>query len=433
MINAVLCVDIGTTSLKAGLITEEGEVVSVASAKILANDEEKSFIANKWMAAFNCAVKKVFAGISSFSKDLHDEIINLCALSISGNGPTVVTQNGRTELWNEDHSQGQNLMQQLTEAANIPSYSLFIPKILTLKSKFLSDFSSAEYIFSGPEYLIYELTGNAVTILPEERYVSAYWNDDILKACKIPVEKMPPYYKYSQSYGKLKSEYLEHLKKNISKCFTVKECSDNGEKSGMNVCADNGAFSSAESKVCKSNSGKKIEISIPNKLNVFGAGPDFIAALIGTNTLKPGRICDRSGSSEGLNYCVPVCVRYYGIRSLPSVIPGLWNVSVLIPRSGKLNENKRIYAVKDAIRTLRAIAKQYGFIFPERLFVTGGQTRNTGYMKRKRNELGMDLSIANCDDAELLGDACVAFYALGKYKSVQEAAEKIVHEKSFTL
>ncbi|MCR5064120.1 MAG: hypothetical protein K6A89_12645 [Treponema sp.] len=411
MTNTVLCADIGTTSLKAGLITEEGEVVSVASAKILVKEEEKSFIAEKWMAAFNCAVKKVFAGISSAESGNNCKKINICALSISGNGPTVVSQNGRTELWNEDYSQGQKLMQQLAAESNISAHSLFVPKILTLKNKYPSDFSAAEYIFSGPEYLIYKLTGNTVTILPEDRYVSAYWDDELLKACRIPVGKMPPYYDYSQSYGELKSEHLENLKTIAAECTCKENPSDNGD----------------------SGSASEIEISVPDKLNVYGAGPDFIAALIGTNTLKPGRICDRSGSSEGLNYCVPVCVRYYGIRTLPSVIPGLWNVSVLIPRSGKLNENKRIYAVKDAVRTLRAIAKQYGFIFPEKLFVTGGQTRNAGYMKRKRNELGMELSIANCDDAELLGDACVAFYALGKYKSLQSAAEKIVHEKSFAI
>lgn len=431
MTNAVLCADIGTTSLKAGLITEEGEVVSVASAKILVKEEEKSFIAEKWMAAFNCAVKKVFAGISSAESGNNCKKINICALSISGNGPTVVSQNGRTELWNEDYSQGQKLMQQLAAESNISAHSLFVPKILTLKNKYPSDFSAAEYIFSGPEYLIYKLTGNAVTILPEDRYVSAYWDDELLKACNIPAGKMPPYYDYSQSYGELKSEYLENLKTIAAECIGAGICADCNENSGGEIRAGNGANSSTENR--NENSGGKIEITIPDKLNVYGAGPDFIAALIGTNTLKPGRICDRSGSSEGLNYCVPVCVRYYGIRTLPSVIPGLWNVSVLIPRSGKLNENKRIYAVKDAVRTLRAIAKQYGFIFPEKLFVTGGQTRNAGYMKRKRNELGMELSIANCDDAELLGDACVAFYALGKYKSLQSAAEKIVHEKSFAI
>lgn len=398
MIDAVLCVDIGTTSLKAGLITASGEVVSLASTKILVNEDDKSFIANKWEPALKNAIKKV---ISSLKKNQNNqsnentEKYNFCALSISGNGPTVVTQNGRTELWNEDFTKGREIMNRLIIDAGITTHSLFMPKLLSLKDKCTEDFTTSNFIFSGPEFLIYTLTGNPVTILPEERYVSAYWDEDLLNACKIPVEQMPPYYNFSQSYGEIKSEYNDFIKNTI-------------------------AEAGADDIICAA-----------EKIPVHGAGPDFIAALIGTNTLKAGRICDRSGSSEGINYCVPSFVHSYGIRTLPSVIPSLWNISVLIPRSGKLSENKRIYAVKEALRTLRSISNQNGFEFPEKLFVTGGQTRNLGYMKRKRNEIGMELSIANCDDAELLGDACVAFYALGKYESLQKAAENIVHERPF--
>ena len=72
---------------------------------------------------------------------------------------------------------------------------------------------------------------------------------------------------------------------------------------------------------------------------------------------------------DSINYCVPSCVHSYGIRTLPSVIPSLWNISVLIPRSGKLDENRRIYAVKESLKTLRSIANQNAFEFPEKLML----------------------------------------------------------------
>jgi hypothetical protein len=50
-------------------------------------------------------------------------------------------------------------------------------------------------------------------------------------------------------------------------------------------------------------------IGLPSGVPVFDSGPDFIAALVGTATLFPGRLCDRAGSSEGLNLCSPKFLR----------------------------------------------------------------------------------------------------------------------------
>lgn len=391
MTDVVLCIDIGTTSLKAGLITADGEVVSTSSAKVLFNEEEKSFIATKWKKAFLAALKKLSSSVLQIKSK---EKYFIKAFSISGNGPTLVTENGRTELWNDDFSFGLKLMNLMTAEADIHSHSLFVPKILSLKNKYKEDFDSSKYVFSGPEYFIYQLTNTAITILPEERYISAYWDSSLLELCGIPTEKMPPYCRLGEKIASVQKSVKDEILNALD--------SDSLEN-----------------------------LVFPEDIPVYGAGPDFIAALIGTNTLSPGRICDRSGSSEGINYCVSSCVYSYGVRTLPSVIGGLWNVSVLIPRSGKLSENKRIFVVGEALKTLRSISRQNGFPFPQKLFVTGGQTKNSGYMKRKSKELNMKLSVANCDDAELLGDACVAYYALNVYDSIQDAALAIVKEKDF--
>ena len=447
MTDVVLCIDIGTTSLKAGLITAEGEVVATSSAKIICAEEEKSFIATKWMKAFFVAVKKICISLENSLGDSKEkslgnskekllrnskespleEKIPYCikAFSISGNGPTVVTENGRTELWNENYSVGLQLMNELCSSSGFTSHSLFMPKILSLKNKYPKDFEESKYIFSGPEFFIFQLTNNALTILPEARYVSAYWDFQLLSACSISEEKMPSWLSIGQKYGEVQKSIIKDLND------FIKEKSESGAPKTPSTTSSRDQGNNPFSKAKEFFKKEKSFLIFEEELPVFGAGPDFIAALIGTNTLTPGRICDRSGSSEGLNYCVPACVHSYGVRTLPSVIENLWNVSVLIPRSGKLSENKRLFAVKESIKVLRGIAAQYSFPFPEKLFVTGGQTKNSGYMKRKEKELGMSLSLANCDDAELLGDACVAYFAMGKYDSLQSAAKAIVKEKDF--
>ena len=351
MSDTILCIDIGTTSLKAALITALGEVVSFCSVPI--EEPHDRFVACSWYDAFIRAREELIRGA---------ENAQITAISISGNGPTVVTDCGLTLRWNEDTSD---------VAADIPDCarsSLFIPKILSVKKQFPDVWKKSKHLFSGPEYLIYVLTGNAVTILPEARFEKAYWNDDMLDACKIKKNLLPSFVK------------------------TGAEC---------------GSFEGCP---------------------VIAGGPDFIVALIGTGTLRAGRLCDRCGSSEGLNFCTDRPVSGEGLRTLPSVIPGLWNVSYLIPDSGELSDEQRLDAVEKGVNTLRAAAEAAGITFPSEMSVTGGQTNDELLLKEKAQRLNMKIlrpknNFAHC---ELLGDLCAGVYGNGNYNSLQEAADFIV-------
>ena len=417
MIETVLAVDIGTTSLKSGLITREGEVVSFYTYRF--QDPNDRFIANEWLFAFNISVRRlmgkfgfaktknaIYQKISSIQQKIvpfqnnngdnrsdgenddgtqttsfwasssNQEIadaVHICAVSISGNGPTVVLPNGMTVRWNEKTPEYK---------VDLPDakFSLFLPKILTLKNLFTDNFNKSPYIFSGPEYLIYLLTGKPVTILPEARFESAYWNDKILASCDIPSEKLPPFTGVGKLCGNISHEQITSM-----------------------------------------NLGKYLDDDIP----VFSAGPDFIAAMIGTNTLEAGKVCDRSGSSEGFNFCIPHQIFYDGARSLPSVIPGLWNISILTPNSSGLFMDKRLQRVVFSINKLRQIARENNLDFPDSMVVTGGQAKSGEFMKRKAKALHMNLIVSDCVDAELIGDACCGWYGLGAYTSLQEAARAI--------
>ena len=57
MKDVVLAVDIGTTALKAGLITKEGEVLSMCSVPYSA--PENRFVAEGWIWALKAALDKL--------------------------------------------------------------------------------------------------------------------------------------------------------------------------------------------------------------------------------------------------------------------------------------------------------------------------------------------------------------------------------------
>lgn len=380
MTNAVLCVDIGTTSLKAGLITARGEVVSFCSIPF--EDSQNEFTASSWLGAFVKAVCELEVLCAQAGQSA---AVN--TISISGNGPTVVADCGYTVFWNEDTSDVK-----IPDSAYAKK-SLFMPKLLALKKRVPKIYKKSRFIFSGPEYLIYILTGEAVTILPEERFRAAYWNDEVCKICGIDSEKLPPFIGIGDCCGPVHKEVLAELR--------------NG--SGHNL-------------------------NISQNCSVFAGGPDFVAALIGTGTLMNGRLCDRCGSSEGLNFCTDKILKGEGLRILPSVIPGLWNASYLIPNSGELSENERLAELERGIGLLKQAASEAGIKFPDEMAVTGGQTNDELLLREKTERLGMKIlrpAGGHFVHSELLGDACAAWFGLGEYVSLQSAAENIVRLKPY--
>ena len=156
--------------------------------------------------------------------------------------------------------------------------------------------------------------------------------------------------------------------------------------------------------------------------------------LIGTGTIEAGRLCDRCGSSEGLNFCTDRPITGTGLRTLPSAIPGLWNVSYLIPNSGELREQERLNEVEHGINCLKAAASEAGIPFPAEMAVTGGQTNDNLLLREKAQRLDMKI-LRPADNhfvhSELLGDACAGWYGLGLYESLQAATEKIVRLKNY--
>lgn len=393
MLKTVLCADIGTTSLKAGLFTADGEAVFLCR-KSFKNPDDR-FVAASWLESLAAACK-------SLSGEEKSSVEGIC---ISGAGPTLVLESGLTFRWNEALSQN-------TELPPSAEKSLFLPRIMELKKRFPEEYEESSFVFSGPEFLIYQLSGKPLTILPEKRFEKAYWNDESASACGIDLKKLPPFYYPSAFAGNLSPYAAEKL-------------------------------------------------SLKAGLPLFCGAPDFVAALIGTDTLKAGRLCDRAGSSEGFNFCCDRLFFTAETRSLPSVIPGLWNVSALSSESGRIfveykhavekeaghqieyqtlveeavnNPSGRggkiirqiLEQVKASVRTLREALQTEKIEFPSSMTVTGGQAKNDLWMQLKADALGMTLEICNCADSELTGDACAAWTGLGLYPSIQDAAGKIV-------
>ena len=400
MTDTILCIDIGTSSLKAALLPDNlraGEIfVSRQYFSQAAVVENR--VAEEWLPCLKAAVAELTAKNPDYAVE---------AVCVSGNGPTVVSEDGTSLLYNQlfvNGSRGQagNLNGQKKLALK-NTKSLFIPRFCGFKLNFPFSWNDSAHIFCSPEFLIHELTGESVAILPEERFLPAYWNEDELKKCGFSEDdckKFPVFVKAGNFVGKVSASAA-------------------------------------------------IATGLLEGTLVFAGAPDFVVALIGTGTVLPGRLCDRAGTSEGLNLCTSKPVFAENLRTLPSVVSGLWNLSYLINSSQSLRGHRETSLCENSsygetpsvnsvasvrkfdelsrgINLLREAALSNGEYFPDFMTITGGQALNESLVAQKEAACGIKIKKMPCEDAELLGDLILARVGLGDYDDITEAVFAIL-------
>jgi xylulokinase len=355
------------------------------------------------------------------------------ALVVSGNGPTVVAVDAtgavldRPLLWMDGRTR-----------AVADTQSFYLPKVAWFEAESpVAD--RVRWYLPFPEYVLYRLTGEAVAITPSEEFSAYIWDAGEVTRYGVDPDRLPPFVPIGTVVG------------------TV-----TGEAAGW--------------------------IGLPAGTPVVAAGSDFLMSLVGTNTLVPGKTCDRAGTSEGINYCAAERLQFPGVRTLPHVIPGHYNIAGILSSTGLLFEwfreisgqGSRDYgemmldilntpddaeipwffpsvhrgaawefqrgmfiglgAEHDAAAMGRAVVLSIGFAVREaveilreagadvqELNACGGQAKNGLWTQMKSDIVGVPISVPEVADAELTGNLCAGLVALGEAGDLQEAAGRAVH------
>ena len=117
MSDCVLAVDVGSTSLKAALIDRDGTVASICTVPYSA--PENRFVAEGWIWALKGAVDKLVIPEPV-------EGLQIKALAISGNGPTLVSESGLTLRWSEYPAARLNIDETSPDEAHEFAHSIFL-------------------------------------------------------------------------------------------------------------------------------------------------------------------------------------------------------------------------------------------------------------------------------------------------------------------
>ncbi|MDR2184841.1 MAG: FGGY-family carbohydrate kinase [Treponema sp.] len=422
---SVFCADIGSSSLKAALIDYDGRELGFVRRPY--DRERKETLAGDWEEALAAAAGLLLSRAGAVKPG---------AICISGNGPTLVPVTASGEALAPVHWYNPASPAAENETAR---RSLFLPYAAALMQKRPGDYAAAKYLFSSQEWLAHRLGADPVTVLPAPAYEPYYWDTVQCGALGIDPGKFPPFARLGTVIGRLSSAGAGRL-------------------------------------------------ALPPGIPIIAGGPDFIMALIGVGALEAGVVCDRAGSSEGINICVQgkAPAPAGSLRVLPHLREGCWNVGALIPGSGRFFEwycslilnspdlksagtaltgagyetiMRRINAVpQDAAPFFfppaglifsgvppepaelgRAVAEAIAFRvcsaledlalggFPVgEMRLSGGQGKSRIWNQLKADITGVTLLSPEIADGELAGDAAAAALGMGEAADLPEAVSRMV-------
>ena len=309
MAGIILSADIGTSSLKAAYIDFDGRLLAF-SRVVYPCDSAGTVGADDWERAFALTLE-----------NLH-ELAPDCVpdgVCISGNGPTLapVTNDGETLpplFWHDSRMVLPEAGSQ-TQADLNKRQSFFLPHAAWFMKSAPADYEKTRYFVSSHEWLAARLGAETLTVLPRAAYEPYFWDDGQCRLFGLDRDKFPPFVQMGSIMGKVSAQAASQ-------------------------------FGSA--------SGNCLKSGTP----IVSGGPDYITALIGTGTMRPGDVCDRAGSSEGINVCasgpaetqdtaggnnLTTKVNSFtadggitgdGLRVVPHFKEGLWNIGAVISASG---------------------------------------------------------------------------------------------------
>jgi len=434
----LLTIDIGTSTFKCAIWDYNGSRLKNTCVPLTINyrdgikHETDPF---QWQIAFEKCVKKTGA------------LKSVEAIVISGNGPSLilVDKSGNplvnARLWLDRRAQKyQDCVSKIM--GGFVDASFFLPKILYIKNEENENYDKTKYFLGCPEYLAFILTGEAKNVFPCEGFDRWFWNDGILEKLDLDKSKFPSFIKPGEQFGTLNAK-----------------------------------------------AAKKYGFS--QDIPVISGGPDFFASILGSGVTKPGEICNRTGSSDGINLCVKVALHDKRFMSYSHPVPPYWNLSGVINTTGKAIEwgcgllgvkgydeffnlaaksaggsngliftpylagersplrSKEAKAVFNGmgLSTCKAdiansILEGIGFAVNDvlkimeesggeanRIHVTGGLCGSSFLNQIKADITGKEVVEGEYRETELLGLAVIGSCYMGKYASFKEASQTIVKAK----
>ncbi len=286
----ILTIDIGTTSCKAAIYSRDG--LCTHHDRILFDSHAFTPDSQRVdTSAISIALTTLMGHIAS--PQMIETII------VTGSGPSLVpvtseprlidgilsSESGLTRLYLD-----RNAIQEAQEISSVSGFfvdaSFFLPKALYIARQERELYDRTQVFLSTYDYINYLLTGETKAIKHSPDSGRWYYDATLLSALSLDERKFAPLI--------LPGEVVGTASPLAQKTF-----------------------------------------SLSPDTRVIAGGPDFIISILGSGAVTPSLVCDRSGTSEGINVCSEKPLEDNRLMSFLHPVEPLYNISGIINTSGK--------------------------------------------------------------------------------------------------
>ncbi|HOK58736.1 MAG TPA: FGGY family carbohydrate kinase [Methanothrix sp.] len=426
-----LGIDIGTTSVKAGLFTHEGDLVRGAVNRYRQFRSCESFVEINPDVFWNALCEAL--------RELKPPP-EISGISIGGHGPSPVFLDASMEpiapsiLWLDVRAEREaSLLSELLGRPVHPAW--YVPQTMWLRNHRPEIFTRLRKVLQPMDYVAWKLTGSLTASIASKEMLP--WSDEEIDAAGLD----PGIFPEQQIMGEL----IGCTRPDLSR-----------------------------------------RAGLPGGIPVFAGAPDFVEAILATASFERGIVCDKAGTSEGIELCWDAPIE--GFYTAPHPLDGaLWHTGASLsttglsmewmaslvskhpwelaeeaeispPGSGGLtflpylsSERHRISAMGAMVNislnhglpeVSRAIMegcacamrlvidrfKEMGAYIKE-IRTTGTQSISRLWNQMKADVTGLPVITQRVLEGEMLGAAMIAAYGSGDYHSIREASRCMSHPR----
>ncbi|HBM15061.1 MAG TPA: hypothetical protein DD381_01725 [Lentisphaeria bacterium] len=297
-----LGIEVGTTRVKTAIYDIEGnQITEETSSHVVFYDKKQNSAESpvlNWWFSVKKTIRKALLKVDPK---------NIKAICVGSHGPSLVALDkkfnpvGNSILWMD--RRGSNEAEFLSKKLGLKSNDLawFIPRAMYLRNNSPESYKKVRYFVQPLDYINCKLTGIIRTSIVSDTI--KIWNEKTIAASSLPRELFPKEIKMGETLGTT-SKYTSE---------------ETGLPLGVPVIAGTG-------------------------------GADFLEVLISSGSLKKGIVCDRGGSSQGVNMCWDTLFGDKRFFEAPHpLLKGLYHISGLMATTGKaLHWYKNLYYGKGA-------------------------------------------------------------------------------------
>ena len=445
--NYYIGIDLGTSSCKGILVDEKGKLHRESSASYSVLYPHENWTEQDPAEWFGAA-KKVLDILSSGVKQ------EVRGLSIGGqmHGLVVLDENDRVIrpciLWNDGRTEkqteylntvvGKDKLSALT--GNIAFAGFTAPKLLWVRENEPENFERIKKIMLPKDYLAYILTGvfstdysdaSGMLLLDVEHKC---WSDEMCEICGITKDMLPHLYESYEVTGRVKKEY------GIPNCVVTAGAGDNAAAAVGTGTVKNGSCNiSLGTSGTIFISGDSFSVDPKNALHSFAhangkyhlmgciltaasARKWWLEDILGTGDYAADEN-DIAASDSGEVIFLPYLS---GERSPHNDVNARGAFIGLSSTTTKAQMSRAVMeGVAFALRDCLEVAKSNG-ICPTGTTLCGGGAKSKVWRQIIADVMNIPVKLLRTEQGPSMGGAILAMVGAGEYKTVAEAAEKIV-------